>query len=215
MVRRVGPGFQLASNASAAASTHKFDDVLRFLAKQRKGLISQLIEELTAEGLERWRPDGVLPRQPGRGSAHSRDRPAPRPGAQDRNGRRLPERHPARDHRSPVLRLHLDYLTLDDGERPLECLLQHLTGEKGPHRLVRTFVRERGKVVYHSASDEFDVPFAQAATPSYAGLPLESYMAVPYDASRIQQLWSKRWNKLTLAHGCYWRKCTFSEISLD
>ena len=69
--------------------------------------------------------------------------------------------------------------------------------------------------MYRSASDEFDVPFAQAATPSYARLPLESYMAVPYDASRIQQLWSKRWNKLTLAHGCYWRKCTFCEISLD
>jgi radical SAM superfamily enzyme YgiQ (UPF0313 family) len=29
-------------------------------------------------------------------------------------------------------------------------------------------------------------------------------------------MWSDgRWNKLTMAHGCYWGKCTFCDISLD
>ena len=30
------------------------------------------------------------------------------------------------------------------------------------------------------------------------------------------RMWSDgRWNKLTMAHGCYWGKCTFCDISLD
>ena len=32
----------------------------------------------------------------------------------------------------------------------------------------------------------------------------------------MHRLWSDgRWNKLTIAHGCYWKKCTFCDITLD
>ena len=32
----------------------------------------------------------------------------------------------------------------------------------------------------------------------------------------MHRLWSDgRWNKLTVAHGCYWKKCTFCDVSLD
>ena len=32
----------------------------------------------------------------------------------------------------------------------------------------------------------------------------------------MHRLWSDgRWNKLTLAHGCYWKQCTFCDVSLD
>ncbi len=32
----------------------------------------------------------------------------------------------------------------------------------------------------------------------------------------MHRMWSDgRWNKLTMAHGCYWGKCTFCDISLD
>ena len=32
----------------------------------------------------------------------------------------------------------------------------------------------------------------------------------------MHSLWSDgRWNKLTMAHGCYWGKCTFCDITLD
>ena len=32
----------------------------------------------------------------------------------------------------------------------------------------------------------------------------------------MHRIWSDgRWNKLTIAHGCYWRKCSFCDISLD
>ena len=32
----------------------------------------------------------------------------------------------------------------------------------------------------------------------------------------MNRLWSDgRWNKLTVAHGCYWKKCSFCDITLD
>jgi len=32
----------------------------------------------------------------------------------------------------------------------------------------------------------------------------------------MHRLWSDgRWNKLTIAHGCYWKKCTFCDVTLD
>jgi tRNA A37 methylthiotransferase MiaB len=32
----------------------------------------------------------------------------------------------------------------------------------------------------------------------------------------MHRIWSDgRWNKLTLAHGCYWKKCNFCDVSLD
>ena len=32
----------------------------------------------------------------------------------------------------------------------------------------------------------------------------------------MNRLWSDgRWNKLTIAHGCYWKQCTFCDITLD
>ena len=31
----------------------------------------------------------------------------------------------------------------------------------------------------------------------------------------MHRLWSDgRWNKLTVAHGCYWKKCSFCDVSL-
>ena len=32
----------------------------------------------------------------------------------------------------------------------------------------------------------------------------------------MHRMWSDgRWNKLTIAHGCYWKKCSFCDVSLD
>ncbi|HCD67975.1 MAG TPA: radical SAM protein, partial [Bacteroidetes bacterium] len=45
---------------------------------------------------------------------------------------------------------------------------------------------------------------------------LTHYISVIEVANPMHSLWSDgRWNKLTMAHGCYWGKCTFCDISLD
>jgi hypothetical protein len=45
---------------------------------------------------------------------------------------------------------------------------------------------------------------------------LDDYISVIEVINPMHRLWSDgRWNKLTLAHGCYWARCSFCDISLD
>jgi len=111
---------------------------------------------------------------------------------------------------------YIDYITLDDGEAPLEQLLQFLAGRIPAALLKRTFYRPENDVVYENGSLLPDYKQKDVGTPDYTGLPLEKYLSVIEMANPMHRLWSDgRWNKLTLAHGCYWGKCTFCDISLD
>jgi len=109
----------------------------------------------------------------------------------------------------------VDAVTLDAGERPLLALLDHWAGRRSAMRLVRTFTRVDG-VVRHTAGFEPDVPFEDVGTPTWDGLPLDRYLSLLDLLNPMHRLWSDgRWNKLTVAHGCYWRKCSFCDVGLD
>jgi hypothetical protein len=109
-----------------------------------------------------------------------------------------------------------DFITLDDGERPIQNLLEHLAGKRDLQNLKRTFHYESDKVMYQNGGKEADIPFHKTGTPDYADLPLDQYLSVIEIANPMHRLWSDgRWNKLTMAHGCYWKKCMFCDISLD
>ena len=111
---------------------------------------------------------------------------------------------------------YIDYVTLDDGERPILCLLELFEGKRTPEKLLRTFVREEGRVRLISSSLEHDIPFKDSGTPTYDGLPLDRYLSIFEMLNPMHRLWSDaRWNKLTLAHGCYWKKCSFCDVTLD
>ena len=111
---------------------------------------------------------------------------------------------------------YVDFITLDDGESPLEHLLQHINGERDINSLRRTFCLQDGKVVYIDNSDANEYRQSETGTPDYSGLPLDQYISILETVNPMHRLWSDgRWNKLTLAHGCYWGKCTFCDISLD
>ena len=111
---------------------------------------------------------------------------------------------------------YFDYVSLDAGERPLLALLEHLRGERPRHKLVRMFAREPDGAVRYINSGEPDVPFAEIGTPTWDGLPLDRYLSVLDMLNPMHRLWSDgRWNKLTVAHGCYWKKCSFCDVSLD
>ncbi len=63
---------------------------------------------------------------------------------------------------------------------------------------------------------EPDVPFEDVGTPTWDGLPLRDYLSLLDMLNPMNRLWSDgRWNKLTIAHGCYWKKCSFCDITLD
>jgi hypothetical protein len=120
-----------------------------------------------------------------------------------------------RELREPRVFDYFDYVTLDDGERPLLDLLEHLGGDRPRERLKRSFFRENGAVRYVDTAEP-DVPFAEVGTPTWDGLPLARYLSVLDMLNPMHRLWSDgRWNKLTIAHGCYWKKCSFCDIGLD
>jgi hypothetical protein len=110
----------------------------------------------------------------------------------------------------------VDFITLDSGERPLLALIDHLNGKRSAERLVRTFIRTLNNEVRYVAWQEPDIPFEDVGTATWDGLPLNSYLSLLDMLNPMHRLWSDgRWNKLTVAHGCYWKKCSFCDVSLD
>jgi hypothetical protein len=109
-----------------------------------------------------------------------------------------------------------DFITLDDGEAPVEHLIEHVAGKRPLELLKRAFALVNGKVEYFNLSLSKDYKQADTGTPDYSDLLLNDYISVLEIVNPMHRMWSDgRWNKLTMAHGCYWGKCTFCDISLD
>jgi hypothetical protein len=110
-----------------------------------------------------------------------------------------------------------DYITLDDGELPVELLVEAVCHTEPVEVFYkRTFLLENGKVVYINNSLKPDYKQSEVGTPDYSDLFLDKYISVIEIVNPMHRMWSDgRWNKLTMAHGCYWGKCTFCDISLD
>lgn len=108
-----------------------------------------------------------------------------------------------------------NFITLDDGEAPIESLVQYAQGKLSLESLKRTFTRAEGEVRYIDSSACTDYKQGQVGTPDYRDLWLDKYISAIEVVNPMHSLWSDgRWNKLTMAHGCYWGKCTFCDISL-
>ncbi|WP_090993147.1 B12-binding domain-containing radical SAM protein [Pedobacter insulae] len=109
-----------------------------------------------------------------------------------------------------------DYITLDDGELPIELLYNAVINNDEFKLYKRTFLLENGTVVYKNDTLRSDYKQADVGTPDYTDLVLDKYISVIEIVNPMHRMWSDgRWNKLTMAHGCYWGKCTFCDISLD
>ena len=121
-----------------------------------------------------------------------------------------------RELTEPRLFDYVDFISLDSGERPLLNILEHLDGKRSVERLVRTFVRNAASQVQYMNWQEPDIPFEDVGVATWDGLPLNSYLSLLDMLNPMHRLWSDgRWNKLTVAHGCYWKKCSFCDVSLD
>ena len=120
-----------------------------------------------------------------------------------------------RDLSEPAIFDYLDFIALDDGERPFLSILQFLEGKKNLNDLTRTFIRMDGEVRYMNDNRELDFHHAETGCPDYSDLPLDKYLSLIEMANPMHRLWSEGgWNKLTIAHGCYWHKCSFCDTSL-
>jgi radical SAM superfamily enzyme YgiQ (UPF0313 family) len=205
---------------SLAQSQATFEPLATALAAP-ENLVDRTLRELTLAAVAKHAPDVVLVSAPFPGNVYGAFRIA----------QAIKLHHPAivtvlgggfvntelRELAEPRVFDHFDYVCLDDGERPILSLLEHLRGDRPRERLQRTFVREGDAVRYIDARhpDDGDIPFADAGTPTWDGLPLDRYLSVLDMLNPMHRLWSDgRWNKLTVAHGCYWKKCSFCDTSL-
>ena len=201
-----------------AASQGSFDGLAQALAAPHN-LIDRLLHALALQALEQHRPTVVLLSVPFPGALYGALRIAQSiKAAQPHITTVLGGGYVNTELRSlqePRIFDHIDYITLDAGERPLLALLEHLQGRRSAQRLVRTFHRLEGQVRYTNFVEP-DVPFADVGTPTWDGLPLAQYLSLLDMLNPMHRLWSDgRWNKLTVAHGCYWKKCSFCDVSLD
>ncbi len=109
-----------------------------------------------------------------------------------------------------------DFITLDDGEAPIENLIKYIDGNIDLLQLKRTFTLVNSKLTYVNDTACPDYKQGQIGTPDYSDFLLDKYISAIEIINPMHSLWSDgRWNKLTMAHGCYWGKCTFCDISLD
>jgi len=110
----------------------------------------------------------------------------------------------------------VDFISLDDGEGPLLRITQLLSGEIEKSDLERTFILEKGKVFYQNKIPNTIFHHKDLPAPSYSGLKHDAYLSFLDVMNPMHRLWSDgRWNKLTVSHGCYWKQCSFCDVSLD
>ena len=215
----IDPRFEFVRYAeSLAQSQPTFEPLAEALAAPLN-LIDQTLRALTLEAIARHEPQMVLVSVPFPGAVYAAFRIAQAIKARDPKivtvlGGGFVNTE-LRELAEPRVFDYFDYVTLDAGERPLLALIEHLRGERPRLGLVRSFVREGSAVRYIDAREP-DIPFSDVGTPTWDGLPLDRYLSVLDMLNPMHRLWSDgRWNKLTVAHGCYWKKCSFCDVGLD
>jgi hypothetical protein len=216
----IDPHFGFSRYAERLGRTATHFDELDAALRAEDSLVSEVLLQVLAEKMALWQPDVVGVSVPFPGNLFGAFK----------CGQYLHQQFPEvkvvmgggfantelRTLRDARVFDYIDYLSLDDGEAPIQFLLEHLAGEREKSKLKRIFAREAERVVYYNGTLEKDIPQRETGTPDYADLPLQSYLSVIEIVNPMHRLWSDgRWNKLTLAHGCYWGKCSFCDVSLD
>jgi len=214
----IAPDFELARYAERLAASAPSFDLLRDALEGEPTLIDTMLDELAGELHARHRPDVIGLTAPFPGNTYGAFRIA----------RAIKQLAPAtrailgggyvntelRELSEPRVFDYVDFVTLDAGEAPMLALLEHLRDPGKP--LLRTFVRTGKSVAFVTDDTLPDFAITETGTPTYAGLPLDRYLSLFEMLNPMHRLWSDgRWNKLTVAHGCYWKQCTFCDVSLD
>ncbi len=212
----IDPRFEFVRYAESLAASQPTFDRLQTALNAPHNLVDESLHTLTLEALSQHRPTLVLITAPFPGNVYGAFRIA----------QTAKQAHPAivtvlgggycntelRAMNEPRVFDYFDFVTLDAGERPLLALIEHLQNKRPLDQLVRTYTRKHHYVDFR----EPDIAFSESGRPTYAGLPLHDYLSLLDMLNPMHRLWSDgRWNKLTVAHGCYWKKCSFCDVNLD
>jgi radical SAM superfamily enzyme YgiQ (UPF0313 family) len=212
----IDPRFEFVRYAESLASSQPTFDPIHEALNAQPTLVDETLRTLTLEALAEHQPTLVLLSAPFPGNVYGAFRIA----------QAIKQAQPAvatvlgggycntelRKMNEPRVFEYFDFITLDAGERPLLALIEHLQGKRPLEQLVRTYTRELNYVDHK----EPDIAFSESGSPTYDGLPLNDYLSLLDMLNPMHRLWSDgRWNKLTVAHGCYWKKCSFCDVNLD
>jgi radical SAM superfamily enzyme YgiQ (UPF0313 family) len=212
----IDPRFEFVRYAESLAASQPTFDRLQTAINAPHNLVDASLHALTLEALSRHQPDLLLITAPFPGNVYGAFRIA----------QTAKQTHPSivtvlgggycntelRAMNEPRVFDYFDFITLDAGERPLLALIEHLQHKRPLDRLVRTYTRTHQFVDFR----EPDIAFSDSGTPTYDGLALDGYLSLLDMLNPMHRLWSDgRWNKLTVAHGCYWKKCSFCDVNLD
>jgi radical SAM superfamily enzyme YgiQ (UPF0313 family) len=214
------PHFGFSRYAERLGSSATHFDKLQHSLQAPETLVSSILLDLLDDKIKKWKPDVVCLTVPFPGNLYSALK----------CGQYLKNQYPEikivmgggyvntelRDLVDERVFDYVDYICLDDGEAPLLFLLEYFSGDRKQDQLKRVFTRSNGVVCYYNGATELDIPQRETGTPDYSDLPIYEYLSVIEIINPMHRLWSDgRWNKLTLAHGCYWGKCTFCDVTLD
>ena len=211
----IDPRFEFVRYAESLAASQPSFDQLHTALSAPHNLVDSRLHALTLAALAQHRPTLVLITAPFPGNVYGAFRIA------QSIKRTLPSvvtvlgggycNTELRAMNEPRVFDTFDFVTLDAGERPLLALIEHLENKRPVDQLVRTYTRQR-----YVDFKEPDIAFSESGTPTYAGLPLDDYLSLLDLLNPMHRLWSDgRWNKLTVAHGCYWKQCSFCDVNLD
>lgn len=211
----IDPDFNLARYAERlAVSAPSFTPLRRALETASPGLIDAMIDDIAEKLYARFRPGLLALTVPFPGNLYGALRIARRirhcSGGRTRialgGGYVSTELRGLSD---AAVFNYVDYVVLDDG---LQTLLTLAQGAEPA--CADTFVRRRGKVISAGAGRNNGSP--GPVVPSYRGLEPSRYVSICEVPNPMHRMWSDGWwNKLMLARGCYWHKCSFCDTKLD
>jgi len=116
----------------------------------------------------------------------------------------------------PKIFQFIDFISLDDGEAPLLKIVNYIEGKVDVNELERTFILENNQVAYKNKTPNTIYHHKNLPAPNYSGLPFDKYLSFLDVVNPMHRMWTdKRWNKMSISHGCYWSQCSFCDVSLD
>lgn len=126
-----------------------------------------------------------------------------------------------RDCEDIRLSSYCNALSYDRGYGSYKIVLENITSDKfsaTPAYKLRQFFSD--KIIPQKEEDkeleEFENKITGNLVPDYSDIDFSKYARMADDTNPMQRIWSDgSWLKAYLAHGCYWHRCAFCDVTLD
>lgn len=129
-----------------------------------------------------------------------------------------------RETEEPSLSEYCDCLCYDRGYASYKTLIERLESNSGENQIYNIIQFKKDgeacRIIKSAAPTAEDLAFEKKMTvsviPDFSGIDFSKYPRLTDDTNPMHRLWSDgAWIKAYMAHGCYWHKCAFCDVTLD